>query len=238
MTRGSVSMTARGGTLLLLCLVAGTAYAEDDARPLMEKVWAGLRGVTTERDTLDVLIVAAPDQTRYQPHEARALAERRPANVTHKRAVRSIRYAPDGTDKLHIVFLEPREDRGTAFMVWRQPSGDPDDQWLFLPALKRARRVPASSTQTFVGTDFIYEDVRALTSEPLERFDYVMVGEEDVDGTPCSLVRALPKSGTSSAYAARVIAIAKASRFPLRVAYHDQRGAVVKLQHNVAPREV
>jgi hypothetical protein len=200
-------------------------------------VWAGLRNLESERETLDVLVVAAPDRPRYEPADAVALVRERPRGVTYKRAVRTIRYARDGTDKLHVVFSEPREDRGTALLVWREPAADQDSQWLFLPALKRARRIPASSTQTFVGTDFIYEDVRALTSEALERFEYTVAGEEDVDGTPCTLVRAVPKPGTATAYARRIIAIATSTRFPMRIAYYGAGETMTKLQHNVAPRE-
>lgn len=234
---GHVAATA-GSVLLVVALFAGRAHAAEDGRPLMEAVWKGMRSLATERDTLDVLVVAAPDRERYQPADARALVATRPAGVTYKRAVRSVRYAPNGADKLRVVFLEPREDRGTGFLVSRHAGDEPDDQWLFLPALKRVRRIPASSTQTFVGTDFIYEDVRALTSEALDRFDYVLAGEENVDGVACTLVRATPKPGTTSAYASRSIAVAKTSRFPLRIGYSDGRGTLVKLQHNVAPTEV
>ena len=221
----------------LLGSVSGV-LADDGAESLMREVWSRLRNLETEREVLDVLIVAAPEKERFAPADVPAFLRDRPRGVVYKRATRSIRYARDGADKLHVVFSEPREDRGTAVLVWRKPGEDTDDQWLFLPALKRVRRIPASSTQTFAGTDFSYEDVRQITSEPMERFQYVREGEAEIDGRPCTLVRATPKPGTVTAYGSRVIAITKDSLFPYRTSYYDPQGALWKVQDNAEPREV
>jgi len=219
-------------------VAAPAALAGEDGRPLMSDSWRRVRGVHAERETLDVFVVSQPDKPSYDVSDLAALAEPGRRGVVRKRAVRSIAYAEDGRDKLHVVFSEPAEDRGTALLIWRQPASPQDDQWLYLPALKRVRRLPASSTQTFAGSDLSYEDMRTLTSEPLERFEYEIVGSEPVDGTPCTLVRATPRPDANSAYASRDIAIATDSLYPVRTVFRDSKGADWKVLRSVGVRNV
>ena len=66
--------------------------------------------------------------------------------------------APDG-DRLLIRFVYPNDIRGTSFLVWEHPSSD-DERFLFLPSLGRVRRIAGAETQdSFVGSDFTYEDI-------------------------------------------------------------------------------
>ncbi len=235
----SLRRFARAVVMAAMVLIPNRpAMAAQDARPLMTEVWRRMRGLETERETLEVFVISEPDKAQYRPGDLDALKADGRRGVVRKRATRSIGYAPDGHDKLHIVFSEPAEDSGTALLVWRQPSSPQDDQWLYLPALKRVRRLPASSTQTFAGSNFSYEDVRSLTSEPLERFDYEVTGEETIDGQQCTLVRATPREGTISAYSSRTIAIATGSLFPVRTVFQDSKGSDCKILYDVDAREV
>jgi hypothetical protein len=66
--------------------------------------------------------------------------------------------APDG-DRLLIRFTYPNDIRGTGFLVWEHPGSD-DERFLYLPSLGRVRRIAGSETQeSFVGSDFTYEDI-------------------------------------------------------------------------------
>jgi hypothetical protein len=66
--------------------------------------------------------------------------------------------APDG-DRLLIRFNYPNDIRGTSFLVWEHPGSD-DERFLYLPSLARVRRIAGSETQeSFVGSDFTYEDI-------------------------------------------------------------------------------
>jgi outer membrane lipoprotein-sorting protein len=66
--------------------------------------------------------------------------------------------APDGDRRL-IRFSYPNDIRGTSFLVWEHPSAE-DERFLFLPSLGRVRRIAGSETQdSFVGSDFTYEDI-------------------------------------------------------------------------------
>jgi len=65
---------------------------------------------------------------------------------------------PDG-DRLLIRFLYPNDIRGTSFLVWEHPKSD-DERFLYLPSLGRVRRIAGAETQeSFVGSDFTYEDI-------------------------------------------------------------------------------
>jgi Outer membrane lipoprotein-sorting protein len=66
--------------------------------------------------------------------------------------------APDG-DRLLIRFTYPNDIRGTSFLVWEHPKAD-DERFLYLPSLGRVRRIAGAETQeSFVGSDFTYEDI-------------------------------------------------------------------------------
>jgi outer membrane lipoprotein-sorting protein len=68
--------------------------------------------------------------------------------------------APDG-DRLLIRFTYPNDIRGTGFLVWEHPGpGEDDERFLYLPSLGRVRRIAGAETQeSFVGSDFTYEDI-------------------------------------------------------------------------------
>jgi Outer membrane lipoprotein-sorting protein len=66
--------------------------------------------------------------------------------------------APDG-DRLLMRFTYPNDIRGASFLVWEHPSSE-DERFLFLPSLGRVRRIAGAETQdSFVGSDFTYEDI-------------------------------------------------------------------------------
>lgn len=93
-------------------------------------------------------------------------------------------------------FVAPPDVRGVGFLVWTHPDAD-DDQWLYLPELKRVRRITgATRRQSFQGSDFTYED--------LELFDRIrdwteaeatsrLVAEREIeDGVPCAVIELVP----------------------------------------------
>src|SRR5262245_48526567 len=62
-------------------------------------------------------------------------------------------------DRVLVRFTYPNDIAGTGFLVWERPGGD-DDRFLFLPALGRVRRISGAERQeSFVGSDFTYEDI-------------------------------------------------------------------------------
>jgi aldehyde:ferredoxin oxidoreductase len=82
--------------------------------------------------------------------------------------IRTLEVKDDG-DKSLTVFHTPRDVRGTALLTYSH-GVDPDDQWLYLPALRRVKRI-ASNNQSgpFMGSEFAYED---LSSQEIDKYTY------------------------------------------------------------------
>ena len=98
-----------------------------------------------------------------------------------------------GEDTREIIFfLSPADVQDTAFLTYDYRSAEQDDdQWLYVPALKRTRRIAsADQSRSFVGSDFSYAD---LTRLPLERYDFELMQETDVRGHAAWQIQATPK---------------------------------------------
>ena len=69
---------------------------------------------------------------------------------------------------------------------------DPDDQWLYLPALKKTKRIASSDRSgSFMGSDFSYAD---LTSRDLDQYDFTLMKETDVDGVEVWQIESVPRT--------------------------------------------
>jgi hypothetical protein len=107
-----------------------------------------------------------------------------------KKGWKSWRQGYAGDAKLLIRFVDPPEVRGVGFLSLGKPGKNPD-QWLYLPSMKRERRIAAQDRDaSFVGTDFNYEDMEEFDRT---KYDVKVVGEEPVAGEPCWKIEARPR---------------------------------------------
>ena len=100
-----------------------------------------------------------------------------------------------GKEKRVVIFyLSPANIKDTAFLTYDYPEADrDDDQWLYLPAARKVRRISASDRgDYFLGTDFTYEDIRKETKVGIEDYAWKTLGEEMIDGHRCFLVEQIP----------------------------------------------
>lgn len=100
-----------------------------------------------------------------------------------------------GEEKRSVVFYRsPTSVKDTAFLTYDYPEAErDDDQWLYLPALRKVRRISAADRgDYFLGTDFSYEDIKKETKVALEDYHWQTLGEEEVDGQRLLLVEAVP----------------------------------------------
>lgn len=89
-----------------------------------------------------------------------------------------------------IYYLTPKNVKNTAFLTYdyADKSMD-DDQWLYLPALRKVRRISASDRgDYFLGTDFSYEDIKLETRVSIDDYTRKTIGEDEVDGFHCYIV--------------------------------------------------
>lgn len=128
-----------------------------------------------------------------------------------------------------IQFVAPADVAGTGFLEIEN-TGREDDQWLYLPALKRSRRISASNeSDNFMGSDFTYEDIG---SEELDQYDYTVSGEATVANTACMVVVAVPMTESKkqqSGYAKREIYLDKNTYVIHKINYYDKKSELVKV---------
>lgn len=132
--------------------------------------------------------------------EGRSVKRHLTMELTDKRGKRRVRQTVGYRDffgderRTVIFFLSPKNIRNTAFLTYdyAAPTSE-DDQWLYLPATRKVRRISAANRgDYFLGTDMTYEDIKLETRVSLSDYTYRTTGESTVDGHHCYLVEALP----------------------------------------------
>lgn len=93
-----------------------------------------------------------------------------------------------------LYYLSPRNVKDTGFLTYDYPAAEvDDDQWLYLPALRKARRISASDRgDYFLGTDFTYEDIKKEGKIETGDYHFETLGKEVIDGKEVILVESLP----------------------------------------------
>lgn len=123
-----------------------------------------------------------------------------------------------------LKFKAPRNIAGTGLLTLENKNTD-DDQWLYLPTLKKSRRISAADqTDSFMGTDFTYED---LNPENIEDFNYQIIGMEKLSDVDCYKIEATPANESiknKSGYSKRIIWIRQDSNIAERIDFIDKQG--------------
>jgi hypothetical protein len=116
--------------------------------------------------------------------------------------------------KTLIRFTSPADINGTGFLSIENEHGG-TDQFLYLPALNRTRRIVAGQKgRSFVNTDFTYED---MERRPVDDSEHAVIGEESLGGVDCWILESRPKPGTDSQYSMVRTWVAQNMHLPLRV---------------------
>jgi len=111
-----------------------------------------------------------------------------------KQRVRELKsFRKDKGEDTHTLmfFLSPADVEDTGFLTYDYDDPDrDDDQWLYLPALKKTKRIAASNKSgSFMGSDFSYAD---MTDRPLSKYDYTLIQESEIDGHPIWVIQSIP----------------------------------------------
>jgi len=141
-----------------------------------------------------------------------------------------------GEDTKRIIFFtEPANIRDTALLTfdYDDPKAD-DDQWLYLPALQKVRRISSSDRgDYFMGTDFTFEDMKQTPE--LEDYHWKLLGSATIGGNECWKVEGTPVSEAVArelGYSKMVQFVRKDNDVSIRVDYWDRAGRKLK-QMNV-----
>ncbi len=130
------------------------------------------------------------------------------------------------TEKKIMFFTAPADVKGTSFMNWSYSSGKDDDQWIYLPALKRTKRISSSGKgDYFMGSDFTYDDLgdRHPTSDT-----HQLVREEGLNGVDCYVVESTPKD-PDYMYSRTLTWVDKSRFIGLKRAFYDEDGDLLKI---------
>ena len=127
-------------------------------------------------------------------------------------------------DKSLVIFNKPRDVKGTAFLSFTHKSG-PDDQWLYLPALKRVKRISSNNKSgPFMGSEFAYEDI---ASQEVEKYTYKYLRDEEYEGNDCFVIERYPVD-KKSGYTRQVVWLDKAAYRVQKVDYYDRKNDLLK----------
>ena len=128
----------------------------------------------------------------------------------------------EGKDKKTLMFFTyPGDVNGTGFLTWDYDDmSKDDDKWLYLPAMKKTRRISGSSSKTdyFMGTNFTYND---MGSRNIDEDTHTLLREEDRDGQKCWVIESIPVD-KREIYSRKVTWIRQDCCVPVYVEFYDK----------------
>jgi outer membrane lipoprotein-sorting protein len=137
--------------------------------------------------------------------------------------VQSLEVKDDG-DKSLMVFDQPKDVQGTSFLSFSH-IGKPDDQWIYLPALKRIKRISSKKKSgSFMGSEFSYED---LSSFEVEKYSFKFLRDEEYNGKMCHVLESTP-TDKYSGYSKQLSWIDHSDLNSQKVEFYDKRGELLK----------
>lgn len=137
--------------------------------------------------------------------------------------IRTLEVTDDG-DKSLSIFDRPADVKGTALLTFTHKTEN-DDQWLYLPALKRVKRISsANKSGSFMGSEFAYED---LTSQEVEKYTYHWIRNEVYEEQPCFVIERDPVD-PNSGYTRQVVWMDQAEYRPMKIDFYDRKNVLLK----------
>jgi len=148
------------------------------------------------------------------------------AGKTSRRIIRikTLEGKKDG-DKSLSLFDEPEDVKGTAMLTFSHGL-KPDDQWLYLPALKRVKRINSrNKSGPFMGSEFAFED---LGSQEVEKYHYKYLREEPCgNGWKCHVIERTP-AYKYSGYSKQIVWLDTQEYRPVKIEFYDRKGSKLK----------
>ncbi len=150
-------------------------------------------------------------------------------NKQGKQRVRKIKqFSKDlGTvEKSIMYFQSPADVKNTSFMSWTYDSNKADDQWIYLPALKKTKRISSDSkSDYFMGSDFTYDD---LGDRKLDDDTHKLLKSETVNGKACYVVESISKD-EDYMYTKTITWINKANFVGVKKEFYDEDEELLKI---------
>ena len=211
MSRPALNTFISSITLGALALAVPPAQAaEPSAKEIMEKVT-----VTRKLDGSEAVVKMTVTDDKKQSRER---------DITMATKL----YDGGKTEKRIYRFLSPADVQGTSVLVFDYENKS-DDVWIYLPALRKTRRVVSSQkSQSFMGSEFSYGD---LNIPAIDDFDYAMSKQEPFGGETCYVIDVTPKSkeiAESEGYSKKTYWVSKDKFAVMRGLFYDKDGKLLK----------
>jgi len=146
-------------------------------------------------------------------------------DTKRSRTFTNTRILEDGLEKQLVRFTSPADINGTGFLTIEK-KGYETDQFLYLPALKRTRRIVSTQkSQHFVNSDFTYED---MERHSVDNYHYTIKVDQTIGDIECYVLEIRPKENIDSEYSVTKSLISKTSFVPIFVEYYDKKGKHIK----------
>jgi outer membrane lipoprotein-sorting protein len=130
------------------------------------------------------------------------------------------------TEKSIMFFQSPADVKNTSFMNWSYDSDKSDDQWIYLPALKRVKRISSDSkSDYFMGSDFTYDD---LGDRKLNADTHKFLKEETVSDKVCYVIESISKS-EDYIYSKTITWIDKSNFVGVKKEFYDEDEDLLKI---------
>jgi len=216
------------GCLPLVAMAGGDCPVEKEKRLAKEARLAKAINTTTDSQKKGRLIAEMADcrDTGWVNQKAdmlMILRNRKGDETERKVRVRTLEVAGDG-DKGLSIFDTPDDVKGTAVLTWSH-SQKADEQWIFLPALKRVKKISSKNKSgPFMGSEFAYEDI---ASQEVDKYTYEYLRDEEFNGVKCYVVKRYP-TYKYSGYKYQIGWIDQEHFNGQKIDYYDRKGALLK----------
>jgi outer membrane lipoprotein-sorting protein len=181
---------------------------------------------TAEEKGLAIAVEADRRDTGWKDQQANMnmiLRNKKGQETSREVRNRQMEVSGDG-DKAMSIFDSPKDVQGTAFLSYTHAI-QPDDQWLFLPALKRIKRINSNNKSgPFMGSEFAYEDI---TSQEVAKYSYKWLRDETFEGHEVFVVERFP-AYEHSGYTRQVAWVDKDMYQPLKIDFYDRKSSLLK----------
>ncbi len=204
----------KSSTLLLTTILLATTFlqsaaqADNAARGLEIAIEADRRDTGFTDQVAEMTMTLKNSQGQTSTREVR---------------VKTLEVNGDG-DKSMSIFDTPADIKGTASLTYSHAL-QPDEQWLYLPALKRVKRINSKNKSgPFMGSEFAYEDI---SSQEVEKYSYKYLRDEVLNGIDCYVIERYPEY-THSGYTRQLVWVNKQEYRPEQIVFFDRKNVKLK----------
>jgi hypothetical protein len=139
-------------------------------------------------------------------------------------------YKDEGVKKSLMRFMEPADVKGTGFLTFEyQAAGKDNDMWIYMPALRKIRRVVSSEkAKSFMGSEFTNSDI---TPPKLEEYTYKLLAAENLNDEECWKIESVPATAAVAdqyGYSKKIGWVSKSNYVNLKTEFYNAEGKLAK----------